>query len=527
MSDHAIFFDPARGVLLLPQEVIAGLRSLGAHEAAAAYELSVKLAKAYGAAGGRALMVGGSVRDLVLGQVFADIDLEVYGLPAEDVEFVAQTFGEVSDVGKAFAILKLVVNGIDIDIAVPRQETKTGNGHKGFTVLTDPKLDPREAARRRDFTINAIAADPLTGEIIDPYGGLEDLAACALRVVDPATFVEDPLRVLRALQLAARFNCSVDEASLVLLQTMAPRLQELAPERIGGEWRKLLLKAEAPSTGLRLGMETGAFAVLHPELVALGATPQEPEWHPEGDVWVHTMMVVDEAAKIVRREALGDERALTVLLGALCHDMGKPFVTCMEEGRIRSHGHEEAGVVPTREFLKTLHIDHETIEKVVGVVRDHMKPFRLWASEVEKATPISDGAIRRLAARIDPSTIAELVLVTEADFRGRGPFSVAGRPGEFAFPGEYKAGEWLCERADKLGVMHTAPEHLLRGGEVIDLGYAPGPMIGQIIRLADELRDEKEVSHYKIVSLLKDVSVDSIGNRDAESAIARLTSELG
>lgn len=482
-----------------------------------AYETVLALAEAYRSAGGRALMVGGSVRDRVLGRTPKDYDLEVYGLSAERVEEIVRGFGDVADVGKAFAVLKLVVDGVDIDVALPRREVKTGEGHKGFSVEADPQLDPRDAARRRDFTMNAIAEDPLTGEIVDPFGGLQDLERRVLRIVDERTFSEDPLRVLRAMQLIARFQLTVDAESFALMQRMAPSLREISPERVGHEWRKLLLESEKPSLGLDFGMQVGAFAVLHPELVALLTTSQDPEWHPEGNVWVHSMWVTDEAKKIVVREGLQGDAALVVLLGALCHDMGKPTVTCTLEGRIRSPGHEEAGEVPTRSFLKALYVHCEIIDKVVGIVKDHMKPYRYWLAE-QHGERVSDGALRRLAARIWPATIEELVYVTEADYRGRGPF-----PHRLE---EYVAGPWLLTRAQVLGVAQGPAEHVVTGGEILDLGFAPGPHFGVIIRLADDLRDDKGWCHYNIIDVLKDVPFDAQDNRDIAKAIARLKLEL-
>ncbi|MBI1908509.1 HD domain-containing protein [Candidatus Uhrbacteria bacterium] len=491
-----------------------------------AHEIVVALAGAVAEKGGRALVVGGSVRDGLLGIAPVDYDVEVYGLAPEVVEAIVREFGEVSDVGKGFAILKLVVDGADIDVSLPRSDSKVAPGHKGFAVAAHPDMTPTEAARRRDFTMNAIAQDPLTGELVDPYRGRDDLKNKVLRVVDAEMFGDDPLRVLRAMQFVARFGLTVDPDSFALMKGMQGTLKELPRERIGGEWRKLLMQSEKPSLGLHFAMDVGIIEELHPEVLALAGTPQEPEWHPEGNVWVHSCMVVDEAAAIARREALDDDTALTMMLGALCHDFGKPCVTRVEEGRVRSHGHEDAGAAPTKAFLHALAIGEDTRDKVVGIVRDHMKPFRLWHEETEKGTAISDGAIRRLAARIDPATIAELVLVTEADFRGRGPFPVPGKPGEFAFPGEYHAGAWLRDRAKKLGVFGAAPEHLVRGGEIIDLGYPPGPGVGQIVRLADDLRDEKDFCHYNIVTLLREVPADQSGNRDAAQAIERMKLEL-
>ncbi len=511
------FYDRARVALRAPEVVQEALIAVGAPAAASAYQLAVKLSRAYADAGGSACMVGGSVRDLVLGQVFHDIDLEVYGLPAVEVERIARAFGDVSDIGKTFAILKLTVDGIDIDIAMPRRESKIADGHRGFAVAADPDLDPKEAARRRDFTINALAADVVTGEIFDYFDGLKDLENGVLHVVDPQTFVEDPLRVLRALQFTARFTLMVDEQTKEILRTIAPSLAELPAERIGAEWRKLLLLAEKPSLGLQLGYDVGAYTVLHPDLVALHGTPQESEWHPEGDVWVHTLMVVDEAAKIIRREKCADAQALVIILGALCHDFGKPAVTHMDAGRIRSHGHEEAGVEPTRHFLRSLAIDQNTIAQVTGIVNDHMKPFRFWKSDVCDGQHVTDGAIRRLAGRISPATMCELAFVTEADYFGRGPTA--------DFSPAYDAGLWLLMRAEAVGVRTGAPKHIIEGKELLALGFVPGPQLGQIITLADDLRDDKEFSHDQIVDFLKEVSLVE-GVRESEEAIAKLRKSL-
>ncbi|HCC83286.1 TPA: hypothetical protein DEP96_00380 [Candidatus Uhrbacteria bacterium] len=510
------YFDATSQSLRSPEAIRGALFSAGATQQAAAYHLMTRVAEAFKAAGGRALMVGGSVRDLLLGEIFHDLDLEVYGLSADDVEFIASRFGEVGTVGKAFAIVKLVADGVDIDLALPRRDSKVGEGHRGFIVEADPHLSPVDAARRRDFTINAIAADPLTGAIIDPFNGLADLESGLLRVVNAGTFIEDPLRILRAVQFVARFNLDVEPATFDLLKSMIPSLATLAPERIGGEWRKLLLKAQQPSLGLALAFDLGIIESLHPELFALKSTPQEPEWHPEGDVWIHSLMVVDEAAKIIWREGLGDNRALTVMLGALCHDLGKPAVTQVENGRLRSHGHEEAGEAPTRSFLAKLYIGNDIVEAVVGLVRDHMKPFRYWRDDAQKGKPITDGAIRRLAVRIDPGTISELALVAEADYFGRGPFVVNAPPADFA------AGPWLTARAGALGVLTSPPPHLLRGQELLDLGFPPGPLLGRLIKLADLLRDEHEINHFKVISALKELPLTPAGGRDVVLAITKL-----
>ncbi|KKW29995.1 MAG: hypothetical protein UY72_C0027G0011, partial [Candidatus Uhrbacteria bacterium GW2011_GWD2_52_7] len=309
--------------------------------------------------GGRALLVGGCVRDMMLGVPSKDFDVEVYGVAPAYLEQIVKEIGPASEIGKAFCVMKLTVDGVDIDVALPRTDSKIAPGHTGFAVQADPSMTYAEAARRRDFTINAILLDPLTGEVIDPYHGAEDLHARTLRVVDEALFADDPLRVLRALQFAARFNLYVDDASKEVMRRALPSLVELPGERIGAEWRKMLLLAQRPSIGLELGLELGVFNQLHPDLPPLAVTPQEPEWHPEGNVWIHTLMSVDVAARLIRKERLEGDDAFVIMLAALCHDLGKATTTALEDGRIRSRGHEEAGREPTERFLRSLAVSSD------------------------------------------------------------------------------------------------------------------------------------------------------------------------
>src|SRR6185503_78226 len=218
----------------------------------------------------------------------------------------------------------------EIDVALPRRESKKGRGHKGFEVRGDPSMSIPDAARRRDFTINAIAWDPLSDEYEDPFDGRADLERRLLRAVDPRTFADDSLRVLRALQFAARFDFTLEEATAALCRNLP--LDDLPAERIWGEIEKLLLQAERPSIGFQLALDLGVIERVVPELLPLVGCEQEPEWHPEGDVWTHTLMVIDKA-----RELNGDldrPRRVTIMLGAVCHDLGKPPTTAFLDGRI-------------------------------------------------------------------------------------------------------------------------------------------------------------------------------------------------
>ncbi|MDP3985266.1 MAG: HD domain-containing protein, partial [bacterium] len=506
--------------ILGPEEYMAKLREFGSEELAETYQTVVEISRAIEEAGGRALLVGGSVRDMIAGQISKDFDIEVYGLEADRIEEVVNNFGKVSEVGKAFGILKISLgSGIDIDVSLPRRDSKTGVGHRGFDVETDSNMSIEDAARRRDFTINSVAADPITRELFDPFGGVKDLRERQLRVTDVERFHDDPLRVLRGLQFIARFGLEVEPETAQIMREMIPELKELPKERILEEWKKLLLKSKKPSVGLSAGMMLGIFHEIHPELPPLIETPQEPEWHPEGDVWIHTLMVVDEAAKIVRREQLDPERAWTVMLGALAHDFGKPAVTEFKEGRWKAHGHEPAGAEPTKKFLAALGVDALTRDKVVKTVTDHLTPAMFYVSEVVKGQKISDGAIRRLAQRIHPATIQELVMVAEADHAGRGPFVDREIPEQLLLPDGFPAGRWLLKRARELKVELSKPVNLIQGRQLVQLGFKPGKPIGEMIRLANQLRDEKEFTADMVFAAIDGVTEPTVAVQKLEALL--------
>jgi tRNA nucleotidyltransferase (CCA-adding enzyme) len=433
-------------------------------------------------AGGRPFVVGGAVRDALLNLPTEDWDVEVFGLAAEALEPLLASHGRVDAVGQAFRVYKLSgVEGVPgvIDVALPRRDSKVAPGHRGIAVSGDPHLPVEEAARRRDFTINALMFDPATGELVDPWNGRADLAARVLRAVDPASFGDDPLRALRAVQFAARFELRVDEATAALCASMP--LAELPAERVCGEIEKLLLKARRPSLGLALLEKWGMLPVVAPELVPLAATPQDPEWHPEGDVWTHTLQVVDEAAGLLEGLESDRPRRLAVMLGALCHDLGKPPTTKFEDGRVRSRGHEEAGLPPTESLLErwnvhTLH-GYDVRGQVLALVAQHLKPGQLY----DDRERVSDGAIRRLARKCEADL---LYRVARADCLGR-------RPGRF----EPVAMEWFKERVHALDVALRPPEPLLKGRDLLALGLAPGPEIGRVLHAVYELQLDGAVTN--------------------------------
>jgi tRNA nucleotidyltransferase (CCA-adding enzyme) len=421
--------------------------------------------------GGRALCVGGFVRDRLIGRASKDLDIEVFGIPQDTLLPLLESLGKVVPAGAAFPVYKLG----DVDVALPRRESKTGRGHKGFTVEGDPSMPFDAAARRRDFTINAIGWDPLTDEYLDPFDGREDLRRQVLRVVDAATFADDSLRVLRALQFAARFELTIEAESARICASIA--LDDLPAERIWGEFEKLLLQAQRPSIGFALARDLGVIRQLLPEMEPLYDCPQDPEWHPEGNVWVHTLMVIDRA-----RELNGDldrPRLVTVMLGAICHDLGKPMTTAVIDGRVKSPNHEAMGVAPATKILDRLNINtldgFDVRAQVLGIVAEHLRPMAFFKAR----DTVTDGAFRRLAQKAD---LELLVRFARADCTGRaGSFDCSGI-------------EWFFERAQTLGVEHRPPTPILLGRHLIEMGVEPGPRMGEILKAVYELQLDGHVT---------------------------------
>ena len=418
-------------------------------------------------AGGRPLVVGGSVRDALMGKLPKDIDLEVFGLDPKGIEAALRRAFAVVSVGAAFGVLK--VKGHPIDVSLPRRENRTGAGHRDFAVEGDPSMSVPEAATRRDFTVNALLWDPRTGEVLDPWGGLADLAARRLRHVSDK-FAEDPLRVLRAMQFLARFSedrdagaWTVEPSTLALCASLGP--EALSAERVYDEWCKLLLRGRVPSVGLKFLRDCG-WTRHFPELHAVIGVPQDPVWHPEGDVWEHTLLCLDAFA----RERLGDEREdLVVGWAVLLHDLGKATTSKVEaDGRIHAYGHEQAGEPLARAFLERLTQHKEILDSVLPLVRWHGAPYELFKAKA------GDGGVRRLAAKA--GRIDRLIRVDDADRKGRGAFFTEPSP----------QGLWLKEVADRLHIAASAPRRLALGRHLIAMGHRPAPWFSEALDAAYE-----------------------------------------
>jgi tRNA nucleotidyltransferase (CCA-adding enzyme) len=349
---------------------------------------------------------------------------------------------------------------------VPRRDNKIGKGHKAFAV-TLGDLTPEEAAARRDFTMNSLAYDPFERALIDPYGGVRDLEAGILRHTS-AAFAEDPLRVLRGMQFAARFRLRLAPETAELSRSMLPEAAALPIERIFEEWRKWALKGVEPSAGLWVLSETGWIA-LYPELEAMRDCPQEIEWHPEGDVFTHTGHVCDAAAAIAERDGLGAEERMVLLFAALTHDLGKPATTEFIDGRLRSRGHAEAGVPLAEALLGRIGAWESITVRVLPLVREHLAHIAL---------PLEPRAVRRLALRLEPASVEQWGRLVEADHHGRPPL-----------PPEAPAQPYV-DLARELAVEQGRPQMILMGRHLLAEGWSPGPAIGQALRAAYEAQIE-------------------------------------
>ena len=421
----------------------------------------------------RAIVVGGAVRDALLGLQPKDFDIEVYGASYDRLTEFLSGFGRVDLVGKAFGVVKLLRGSFgEVDFSIPRRESKVGLHHRDFRTAFEETITPQEAASRRDFTINAIAYDPLRDELLDFFGGAEDLKNRVLRATS-AAFREDPLRVLRGMQFACRFDLEIDQATAEMCRSIADEYSTLARERVAEEFMKWAVKSERPGRILAYLEKTG-WAIHFPEIAGLDGVPQDPEWHPEGDVGRHTMLVVDAAARIAVHEGLeGDERAV-LLFSALSHDFAKATTTALRErdGRLRwtSWDHEAQGGPMARTFLERIGIKNSIVAQVGKLVENHLA----HSSIGKDATP---RAVRRLAMRLAPANIAQLMRLIEADHSGRPPLP-AGLP-ENALR--------IREMAREQAVERTPQPALILGRHVLPyFDNHPGKHIGEIVDAAYE-----------------------------------------
>jgi tRNA nucleotidyltransferase (CCA-adding enzyme) len=425
----------------------------------------------------QAYLVGGCVRDALLSIEVNDFDVEVFGVSYPELAHVLARWGKTDLVGRSFGVVKLTVApGRTFDFAIPRRDSKVAPGHKGFEITFDSNISPQEAAARRDFTINSLMYDPRQDQILDFFGGRADLQNRMLRHTSPA-FSEDPLRVLRGMQLAARFDLKAAHETIEICRAMKSGYRELAVERVREEWFKWAARSTVPSAGLKYLAAT-EWIEHFPEIQAMEGTPQDPQWHPEGNVFLHTCHCCDALVKLPSWKEADDDSRIAYSLAVLTHDTGKAQTTEEvlrdDELRIVSPGHEEVSATLAESFLNRIDAPHAIIERVLPLVRNHMAHLQT----------VTDRSVRRLARRLEPENIAGLCLIMTADALGRPP-----KP-----PSVPQVVTDLMAKAAQLQVQARAPKSILMGRHLLQLGMKPGPDVGIILDAAYDAQLEGKFS---------------------------------
>lgn len=494
---------------------------------------------------GKAYLVGGSVRDSILSAKtgidyeMKDFDLEVYGIPPQDLkEKLSKIYGKVEEVGESFGVYKVKIDGIEesIDIAIPRIDKPSEEIKKGRGIISnsDPYLDMVSAVKRRDITINSILYDPVKKQVIDPFGGWYDLMGGVIRVTDSDTFIEDPLRVLRVAQFASRFGFKISDETISLSKKLCNigGLNNLVVERVRDEFDKLLIKGYEPSIGLRFLKNIGYLDIILPEVSKLSEVPQEPDYHPEGDVLTHTLQVVDAMAILVRKEnklnPMSNNLKRALMLGALFHDLGKePKTVTDENGRIRSHGHEDAGVPIATKIIERLYKNKQQISPIeyenliLFFVSDHMKPLFLH-SEFLKGIDTTK-ALRRFVNRCleNGTTPKQLLMIVEADKLGRNSENINRPLTREDKPDLVEAIKWF-----EISTERITQEFIVKNKSILNIkkfletdicrGLRPGPWVGIINRcvLLDSIDSETSFTDEQALNKASEYFFKIFGNQN-------------
>lgn len=436
--------------------------------------MAIKIAEQVSKNGGRTFLVGGCVRDEILGKEIKDVDIEVHNIEVEKLLEILSSLGEVKKIGASFGVFNL--KGYDIDIAMPRKEKSSGRGHRDFEIYVDPFIGFKEAAKRRDFTMNALMKDILTGEVIDSFGGIDDLKNKTIRHVNDESFCEDPLRVFRAAQFASRFDFKIDQKTIDLSSKMD--LSALAFERVFEELKKVLLKSDKPSVFFETLRDMNQLSTWFKEVEDLIGVKQPKEHHPEGDVFNHTMLVLDQAAKL-RQKA---KDPLAFMLSAMCHDFGKAVTTEINEnGKVTSYKHELESVEIAEAFLDRLN-KVNLKKEVLNLVKLHMKPNQMYNIAKKKSM------MKLWDEAICPE---DLILLARADSLGRDKIH------------DYDEIEKIL-RASLEDYKNLMKKPQITGKDLISLGLKPGEQFSEYIKFGHKLH----LSGVPKEEVLRHVSAD-------------------
>jgi len=466
-------------------------------------------------------IVGGFVRDALRGDHPKDADIEIFGVPpAKLLKILEKLFGEksVNTVGKSFGVIKVALpDGLELDVSIPRVDSRgKGEGHKDIKVKGDASLPLKEAQRRRDFTINALSMDVESGAVIDSFDGLKDLQNGVLRLVDEETFKDDPLRVMRGVQFAARFGLTVEAKTFSFMKEMVANgaLDHLPADRIRGEIEKLLTKSEKPSIGLELMRELGILERHFPELNNTIGCEQDPNHHSEGDVWTHTKLAVDRAASLFEErfpkpeemsEAEYKEIRFSVMLGMLLHDSGKPPTTKREsDGKIHSYGHEAAGEILAKDVLCRLKVSGAVLDNVLRIVRLHRLPEDQYKEFFNEKVNEEDyrKTVKRFLNKLEIDQQKSFpwqafLVVCEADY-------FSSSPKEDKAP--YRP---LAEMTRIISQFEKIKGPIIRGQDILDVWREVkgkerpgGAWVGEIIRV---IKDEGHYDRTAVLARIKEI----------------------
>lgn len=442
-------------------------------------ELVFNLSEAVSSKGGVVYYVGGCVRDRLMNVESKDYDIEVHGLEASVLETILESFGEVLYFGKLFGVYN--IKGYNLDIALPRTEQINGCKHTDFLVDTNPFLGTEKAAERRDFTINSIMQNALSGEICDHFGGVNDIKSGIIRHVNDLTYTEDPLRVFRAAQFAARLNFKIAPETKKLCSSMY--LGNISHERVFDEMKKALLQSDKPSLFFDNLMDMNCMKLWFPEIMELAEIEQNPKYHPEGNVYIHTMQVLDEAAK--RRN--NAKNPLGLMLSALVHDLGKLVATEVVNGEIHAYAHESKGLPVVEKFLRRITNDKSLINYTLNMSELHMKPNVLFhANASVKSTN------KMFDASIEPY---DLILLALCDISATHSSDECQSSEDF-----------LTTRLEIYNNYMQRP--YVMGRDLSDAGIPPGEYYREILEYAHKLRlagIEKDSALKQVISYAKKV----------------------
>jgi tRNA nucleotidyltransferase (CCA-adding enzyme) len=442
---------------------------------------------------GKLYEVGGTIRDsLIAGKPAPkDADFLVTGIPYQELSRLLREFGRVDLVGRSFGVIKFTPYRDNdepphtYDFVLPRKEISTGSGHRDFQVDFDHTLSVEEDLKRRDFTINAIARDIGTGEIVDPLGGRDDIRAGLLRYTSPRSFEEDPLRMLRAMQFAARFEFEIEPETYAAIKKNVKLIETITPERINEEFNKLLEKADQPSIGFKLMQQTGLLKLILPELEdAVGVTQPGP--YHKWDVFEHTLYAIDAAPK-----------DLVIRMAAVFHDIAKPVTRKVTRDRATFYNHDQIGARITKKALQRLRYGNEFIDKVTTLVEQHMF-----------TTEVADKGLRRLIRRTGQELIFDLMELRRADTIAQG----TGQTNDDVDELEQRIRDEL-HRKPPFGF----PDLAVNGEDLMqEFELQEGPLVGLVLNhLLESVLDEPERNDYDTLMTEAKKFLDTFGQESS------------